>query len=68
MTSYDLAEAVIEQNSPIDRGWVKYQKRSYTEKELKEICKEMCETAAPVNTTKQLIGRAASIVYNRVYC
>ena len=61
MTSDELCNRTIEENRPIDWGWINHVKRTYTEKEKLEFCRENIEYACNTKgCSKQLIGRAAS--------
>lgn len=67
MTSRELADIVMEENTPCDYGWIRYVFRSEGFKGLREIAKSTTECFAPQNTSKQLIWRASTIVARELY-
>lgn len=66
MTARELAEMVIEENRPFDYSWLRYIKRTYSKKELQEWAKDNIECFTTGEESKQLIGRAATILKDEV--
>ena len=66
MNAREIAKAVYEENIPIDWAWINYQKRHYTEKELKDICKENIRLSSD-DISQNMVGRAATKLYRMLY-
>lgn len=66
MTARELAEMVIKENRPFDYSWLRYIKRTYTTRELAEWAKSNIEMFTTGEESKQLIGRAATILKDEV--
>lgn len=64
--SENLAYTVLTEEEPYDYGWIKYVYRNEGMDGLRNIAKATIEGYAPENASKQLIGRAATIVANRL--
>lgn len=62
MTSYELADMVLDENRPFDYGWIRHIRRTDGFKGLLRMAKATTECFAPEGCSKQLIGRAAKIV------
>lgn len=67
MTAMELANLVISENSPIDWDWLKHLRNTSTTKELQDWARNNVEYFAPADCSKQLIGRAASIVRRTLF-
>ena len=67
MTAYKLMERVINNNSPIDWDWLSYLRRTASKKELIDWCRENVAIEAPQGTSKWTIGRAANMLYYRLF-
>ena len=67
MTSFTLAEMILEEYRPFDYGWLRYIKCKEGFKGLLNIAKNTTEYFAPNDCSKQLIGRAAKIVAKTLY-
>ena len=63
MTSRELCNYVIEENSPYDYRWLNYVYRTEGAEGLKDIARSTVEGFAPSGASKQLIGRAVTLVY-----
>lgn len=66
MTARELAEMVIEENRPFDYLWLRHIRHTYSSKELKEWAKDNIEYFTTGKESKQLIGRAATILLREV--
>lgn len=66
MTAKELAKIVMDDNYPIDWKWLRYNFKKDGAKAIFLIAKQTCEEWAPHNASKQLIGRAARIVYKEL--
>ena len=67
MTSFTLAEMVLEENRPFDYNWLRYVKRTEGFNGLLKIAKNTTECFASKGCSKRLIGRAAKIVAETLY-
>ena len=63
MTSKELYNYIMEELGTIDCEKVRYKYRTGGEKWLKDIARSTVEAFAPLEASKQLIGRAATLVY-----
>ena len=63
MTSKELYNYVMEELGTIDCEKVRYKYRFGGEKWLKNISRSVIELWAPCDASKQLIGRAAKLLY-----
>lgn len=63
MTAEELFQHVLEENFPIDWGWIEHIKRTYTTKEKMDWCRNNIEYCAPSGTSKNMIGRASTKLY-----
>lgn len=64
--SESLAYTVLTEEEPYDYGWIRYVYRKEGMDGLRNIAKATVEGYAPENASKQLIGRAATIIANRL--
>lgn len=67
MTAYELLERVIDNNSPIDWKWIAYMQRTYSQKELIDWCRQNVEIHTPKDASKWIIGRAANMLYYKLF-
>lgn len=63
MTSRELYNYVMEENIPIDYGWLRYIYHTEGAEGLRDIARSTVEGFAPSGASKQLIGRAVTLVY-----
>lgn len=66
MTAQELADIVMRENRPFDYSWLRHIKRTYSKKELREWATDNIIPFTTGNESKQLIGRAASILLDEV--
>lgn len=65
-TARELADEVIEANRPFDYSWLRHIRRTYSQKELREWAIQNVEPFTDGTESKQLIGRAATILVREV--
>ena len=63
MTSKELYSYVMEEISPINYERLRYRYRTEGAKWLKDAARCIVEAFAPCEASKQLIGRAAKLLY-----
>ena len=65
-TARELAHEVIRENRPFDYGWLRHIRRTYSAKKLHEWGVANIEPFTDGTESKQLIGRAATILVDEV--
>lgn len=66
MTAQELADIVMQENRPFDYSWLRHIRQTYSKKELREWTTDNIIPFTTGNESKQLIGRAASILLDEV--